>query len=99
VLLPKDEGIKPFPTHVEIGVQAYKLFEELQGEKVKLSKAIARLNTVQRKGKADIHILELPGLSLAHHHANLQRDDWRPRALLGGTADSAVAPETQSNRT
>jgi hypothetical protein len=61
VLLPKDEGVKPFPTHVEIGVQAYELFEKLQGEKVKLSKAIARLNTVRRKGKADIHILELPG--------------------------------------
>jgi hypothetical protein len=45
---------------VEIGVQAYKLFEELQGEKVKLAKAIASLNTVWKKGKVDIHILELP---------------------------------------
>jgi hypothetical protein len=45
---------------VEIGVWAYKLFEELQGKKGKLSKAAASLNTVQRKGKADIHILELP---------------------------------------
>ncbi|KAJ7889680.1 hypothetical protein B0H13DRAFT_2666158 [Mycena leptocephala] len=60
VLLPKDEGVKQFPTHMEIGVRAYKLFEELQGEKVKLSKAVASLNTVRRKGKADIHILELP---------------------------------------
>jgi hypothetical protein len=27
---------------------------------MKLSKAIAGLNTVRRKGKTDIHILELP---------------------------------------
>jgi hypothetical protein len=59
-LLPKDEAVKPFHTHVEIGVRAYKLFEELQHEKEKLSKAIAGLNTVRRKGKTDIHILELP---------------------------------------
>jgi hypothetical protein len=45
---------------VEIGAQAYKLFEELQGEKVKLSKAVASQNMVRRQGKADIHILELP---------------------------------------
>jgi hypothetical protein len=31
-LLPKDEAVKPFHTHVEIGVRAYKLFEELQHE-------------------------------------------------------------------
>jgi hypothetical protein len=58
-LLSKDEAIKPFHTHVEIGVRAYKLFE-LQGGKVKLSKAVASLNMMQGKGKADIHILELP---------------------------------------
>jgi hypothetical protein len=45
---------------VEIGIRAYKVFEELRNEKEKLSKAVASLNTVRRKGKANVHILELP---------------------------------------
>jgi hypothetical protein len=59
-LLPKDEAMKTFATHVEIGIRAYKVFEELLNEKEKLSKAVASLNTVRRKGKANIQILEQP---------------------------------------
>ncbi|KAJ7150342.1 hypothetical protein C8R46DRAFT_1358417 [Mycena filopes] len=59
-LLPKDEGVKTFQTHVEIGFRAYKLFEEILSEKEGLARGVASLNTVRRKGKADIHILELP---------------------------------------
>ncbi|KAJ6545247.1 hypothetical protein B0H19DRAFT_1075591 [Mycena capillaripes] len=59
-LLPKDEAVKSQHNHVEIGVSAYKIFEELTDGKEKLSKAVASLNTVRRKGKANIHIMELP---------------------------------------
>jgi hypothetical protein len=44
----------------QFGIGAYKVFEELITKKEKLSKAAASLNMVQRKGKANTHILELP---------------------------------------
>ncbi|KAJ6520786.1 hypothetical protein DFH09DRAFT_1331613 [Mycena vulgaris] len=59
-LLPKDELVKTFHNHVEIGAQAQKIFGELVAEKEVLAKAVASLNTVRRKGKANIHIMELP---------------------------------------
>ncbi|KAJ7433410.1 hypothetical protein FB451DRAFT_1064410 [Mycena latifolia] len=58
-LLPKDETIKTFHNHVEVGLRAHKIFEELTSEKEALAKAVASLNTVRRKGKANIHITEL----------------------------------------
>ncbi|KAJ7664483.1 hypothetical protein DFH06DRAFT_1127895 [Mycena polygramma] len=51
VLLPKDETVKTFRDHVEIGFRAYSLFGDLEDEKEPLSKAVASLNTVRRKGK------------------------------------------------
>ncbi|KAJ7181894.1 hypothetical protein C8R46DRAFT_1313521 [Mycena filopes] len=43
----------------QIGVRAQKIFEELRMEKEMLGKAVASLNTVQRKGKAMANILEI----------------------------------------
>ncbi|KAJ7640290.1 hypothetical protein DFH06DRAFT_1137766 [Mycena polygramma] len=60
ILLPKDEPVKIFHNHVEIGLRAYKLFNELADEKKLVASAVASLNTVRRKGKVDFHILELP---------------------------------------
>ena len=45
--------------HVEIGQQPQWIFEELVAEKEKLAKAIASLNTVWWKGKANVNILEM----------------------------------------
>lgn len=59
-LLPKDESVTTFQTHVEIGPRAQLIHRELLAEKEVLAKAVASLNTVRRKGKADIHIMELP---------------------------------------
>ncbi|KAJ7176665.1 hypothetical protein C8R46DRAFT_889360 [Mycena filopes] len=53
------EAIKTYRDHVEIGVRAQKIFEELRMEKEMLGKAVASLNTVQRKGKAMANILEI----------------------------------------
>ncbi|KAJ7491418.1 hypothetical protein B0H11DRAFT_1859387 [Mycena galericulata] len=58
-LLLQDNTIKAIHNHIEIGVHAHKIFEELTFEKEVLAKAVASLNTVQRKGKAHIHITEL----------------------------------------
>ncbi|KAJ6484572.1 hypothetical protein DFH09DRAFT_949266, partial [Mycena vulgaris] len=58
-LLPKDEGVKTFHNHVEIGVRAHKIFEELVSEKELLAKAVLSLNTVRRKVKVNMHITEL----------------------------------------
>ncbi|KAJ7610739.1 hypothetical protein DFH06DRAFT_1147981 [Mycena polygramma] len=57
----EDETVKTFRDHVEIGFRAYSLFgaRDLEDEKEPLSKAVASLNTVRRKGKGNIHILEL----------------------------------------
>ncbi|KAJ7021091.1 hypothetical protein C8F04DRAFT_1195848 [Mycena alexandri] len=60
VLLPKDETIKAFHNRLEIGSRVYRILEDLLAEKEVLAKAVASFNTVRRKGKADIHILELP---------------------------------------
>ncbi|KAJ7779241.1 hypothetical protein B0H16DRAFT_1448730 [Mycena metata] len=60
VLLPKDEAVKMFHNRLEIEARAYKILEDLMVKKEGLAKAVASLNTVRRKGKANIHILELP---------------------------------------
>ena len=59
-LLPqgKDtEAVTVFRDHVEIGVKAQQIFEEFRAEKELLAKAVASLNTVRRKGKANVNIL------------------------------------------
>ncbi|KAJ7616877.1 hypothetical protein B0H17DRAFT_1152550 [Mycena rosella] len=58
------ESMKIYANHVEIGSRAYAMFESLMVEKELLCKAVATLNTVRRKGKADISLAELP------------EDDW-----------------------
>jgi hypothetical protein len=61
-LLPQDkdaESVNNFRDHVEIGQRAQRIFEELVAEKEKLAKAVASLNTVRRKGKANVNILEM----------------------------------------
>ncbi|KAJ7776539.1 hypothetical protein DFH07DRAFT_731901 [Mycena maculata] len=59
-LLPKEESIKTLHNHVEIGLRAHKIFEELVLEKDVLAKAVSSLNTVRRKGRANVHIMQLP---------------------------------------
>ncbi|KAJ7218624.1 hypothetical protein GGX14DRAFT_560972 [Mycena pura] len=61
-LLPqgKDaEAVTVFRDHVEIGVKAQQIFEEFRAEKELLAKAVASLNTVRRRGKANVNILEI----------------------------------------
>ncbi|KAJ7687652.1 hypothetical protein B0H17DRAFT_1136204 [Mycena rosella] len=58
------ESVKIYANHVEIGSRAYAMFESLMVEKELLCKAVATLNTVRCKGKADISLAELP------------EDDW-----------------------
>ena len=58
-LLPKDETVKTVYNHVEIRARAQLIFGELVAEREVLSKAVASLRTVRRKGKANIHITEL----------------------------------------
>ncbi|KAJ7695582.1 hypothetical protein B0H14DRAFT_2650488 [Mycena olivaceomarginata] len=53
------ESVNNFRDHVEIGQRARRIFEELAAEKEKLAKAVASLNTVRRKGKANVNILEM----------------------------------------
>ena len=48
-----------FRDHVEIGQWAQRIFEELVAEKEKLTKAVASLNAVRWKGKANANILEI----------------------------------------
>jgi hypothetical protein len=55
----KDALIKGFRDHVEIGVHAQKLFDHLFTEKEGLATAIASLDTVRRRGKSNINIVEL----------------------------------------
>ncbi|KAJ6579400.1 hypothetical protein B0H10DRAFT_1958754 [Mycena sp. CBHHK59/15] len=59
-LLPKKEPVKIFQSHLEIGPRAHTMSQEIAEETVLLAKAAASLNTVRRKGKANIHIMELP---------------------------------------
>ncbi|KAJ6520686.1 hypothetical protein DFH09DRAFT_939631, partial [Mycena vulgaris] len=63
-LLPTEENgtepVKIFSNHVEISLRGYKLFETLMGEEMLLCKAVASLNTVSRKGKTNISLVELP---------------------------------------
>ncbi|KAF8135369.1 hypothetical protein K438DRAFT_1640094, partial [Mycena galopus ATCC 62051] len=59
-LLPRDdELIKHFPTHLQVGTQAQKIFDELRAETEALGKAVASLNTVQRKGKANANLVDI----------------------------------------
>lgn len=61
-LLPQDQdadSVNNFRDHVEIGQRAQRIFEELIAEKEMLAKAVASLNTVRRKGKANVNILEM----------------------------------------
>jgi len=48
-----------FRTHIEVGVASMKIYEELVQEKLDLAKAVARLNTIWLKGKANISIFTL----------------------------------------
>ncbi|KAJ7845792.1 hypothetical protein B0H13DRAFT_2409245 [Mycena leptocephala] len=47
------EAVNEFRDHVEIGLGARRVFEELRAEKEMLGKAVASLNTIRRKGKAN----------------------------------------------
>ena len=61
-LLPQDkdaEAVDNFWDHVKIDQQAQQIFEELDVEKEKLAKVGASLNTVCRKGKTNVNILEM----------------------------------------
>jgi hypothetical protein len=61
-LLPQGsdaEAVNEFRDHVEIGLRAQRVFEELRAEKDMLGKAVASLNTIRRKGKANVNILEI----------------------------------------
>ncbi|KAJ7757929.1 hypothetical protein B0H16DRAFT_1822598 [Mycena metata] len=54
-----DEPVKEFRDHVEIGPHGQKIFDELFMEREVLGKAVASLNTVRRKGKANINIIDV----------------------------------------
>ncbi|KAJ7741882.1 hypothetical protein B0H16DRAFT_1323583, partial [Mycena metata] len=57
VLLPsRDEAVKHFQDHIEIVLGGQKIFEDLTTEREALGKAFASLNTVRRKGKANVKI-------------------------------------------
>jgi hypothetical protein len=58
-MLPAD-GTKVFSNYVEIGLVVYNIFEDLMTEKELLCKAVASLNTVQRKGQQHISLIEVP---------------------------------------
>ncbi|KAJ6474821.1 hypothetical protein C8R45DRAFT_1102969 [Mycena sanguinolenta] len=48
-----------FRDHVEIGAKAQKIFDELRAETETLGRAVASLNTVRRKGKANVNLLDI----------------------------------------
>ncbi|KAJ6609547.1 hypothetical protein B0H10DRAFT_1813588, partial [Mycena sp. CBHHK59/15] len=56
---PEDEAVKIFRAHIEIGVRAHGIFEQLAAEKEVLAKSVASLNTVRRKGKSNVNIVDL----------------------------------------
>ncbi|KAK7058169.1 hypothetical protein R3P38DRAFT_3547667 [Favolaschia claudopus] len=53
------EPITEFRDHLEIGRKAYTIFEELDAERASLAKAVASLNTVRRKGKPNVNVVEI----------------------------------------
>ncbi|KAJ6595387.1 hypothetical protein B0H10DRAFT_2329151 [Mycena sp. CBHHK59/15] len=55
-----DDTVKTFRDHVEIDGRSHKIFEDLMAERELLAKAVASLNTMRRKGQANINIMELP---------------------------------------
>ncbi|KAJ6482000.1 hypothetical protein C8R45DRAFT_831482, partial [Mycena sanguinolenta] len=59
-LVPAEDKVKVLPNHVEIGPRGYSLFDTLMGEKDGLCKAVASLNTVRRKGKKNINLVDVP---------------------------------------
>ncbi|KAJ7217530.1 hypothetical protein C8J57DRAFT_1537654 [Mycena rebaudengoi] len=59
-LVPEEENlVKVFWDHVEIGRGAQKMFDDLVDEKEALATAVASLNTVRRRGKSNINVMEL----------------------------------------
>ncbi|KAJ6617205.1 hypothetical protein B0H10DRAFT_1797924, partial [Mycena sp. CBHHK59/15] len=62
-IVPLEENdpnsVKAFTSHIEIGLRTYKVFEALMAEKELLCKAVASLNTVRRKGKANVNIVDV----------------------------------------
>ncbi|KAJ7922375.1 hypothetical protein B0H13DRAFT_2411179 [Mycena leptocephala] len=67
------EAVNEFRDHVEIGLGARRVFKELRAEKEMLGKAVASLNTIRRKGKANKRkrspvpiSLHLPRITLIH---------------------------------
>ncbi|KAK6992640.1 hypothetical protein R3P38DRAFT_3430332 [Favolaschia claudopus] len=57
--LKNAEPIAEFRDHLEIGRKAYAVFEELDAERELLAKAVASLNTVRRKGKPNVNLVEV----------------------------------------
>ncbi|KAJ7903142.1 hypothetical protein B0H13DRAFT_1882206 [Mycena leptocephala] len=53
-------SVKIFSNHVEVGLRVYNIFQDLVAEKELLSKAVASLNTVRRRGKQHISLVEIP---------------------------------------
>jgi len=59
-LIPAATGaVATFRTDVEVSVAGMKIHEELVQEKLDLAKAVASLNTIRCKGKANISIFAL----------------------------------------
>ncbi|KAJ7092782.1 hypothetical protein B0H15DRAFT_947610 [Mycena belliarum] len=60
-LLPQDESenVQDFRDHLEVGPRSQLIFDELCAEKGALAKAVASLNTVRRKGKANVNIIDI----------------------------------------
>jgi hypothetical protein len=52
-------SVKIFSNHVEIRLQVYNIFQDLMAEKELLSKAVASLNTIRRRGKQHISLVEI----------------------------------------
>ncbi|KAK7013894.1 hypothetical protein R3P38DRAFT_3322441 [Favolaschia claudopus] len=61
-LLPQgssSERVVEYRDHVEIGQAEQRIYEELDAETPFLAKAVAALNTVRRKGKADVNLVDV----------------------------------------
>ncbi|KAJ7503216.1 hypothetical protein B0H11DRAFT_2187716 [Mycena galericulata] len=53
------ESVRESRDHVELGPRAQKIFQDLWDEREALAKAVASLNMVRRKGKANISLLDI----------------------------------------
>ncbi|KAK7028426.1 hypothetical protein R3P38DRAFT_2525719, partial [Favolaschia claudopus] len=61
-LLPQgglSEPVVEYRDHVEIGQAGQRTYEELDAETPLLAKAVAALNTIRRKGKADVNLVDV----------------------------------------